>query len=137
MYMQLSTGLVTPITTGDKKKYGIDNLKLIVRSAVNLGKVIAKVRNNPVPAKFWGKVWYWVLSLFSNRTVFTEIGKDFVQLAANADQIKQELMDLDADEMEELIETLGIADGVSTPALFIKKLPAMLDAIKSFAEVIS
>jgi len=46
-------------------------------------------------------------------------------------------MDLDADEMEELIETLGIADGVSTPALFIKKLPAMLDAIKSFAEIIS
>lgn len=137
MYMQLSTGLVTPLTTGDKKKYGIDNLKLIVRSAVNLGKVIAKVRNNPVPAKFLGKVWYWIFNLFSNRTVFTEIGKDLVQLAAHADEIKQELMDLDADEIEELANSLGIADGVSTPNLLLKKLPAMLDAIKSFAEIIS
>lgn len=131
MYMQLSTGNIKP----QGGKYGIENLKLIVRAAVNVGKVIAQVRANPVPEKFWGKVWYWIRGLFSNRSVFAEIGQDLVQLAANADTIKAELLDLDGTELEQLITMLTVGAGIGTPSLFLQKMPALLDAIKAFAEV--
>lgn len=134
--MQLSTGLVTPITVGTEKKYGIDNLKLILRSAVNLGKIIATVRKNPPPKGAWAKLKNFFITMFANRSTFAEIGQDFAQLAANADLIKKELANLDAEELEELIETLGIADKVSTPARFINNLPTLLDAIKSLADLV-
>ena len=132
MHMQLSTGKVAP--QGDK--YGIDNLKKIVRACVNIGKVIAHLRANPVPQKFWGKVLYWFKSLFSNRQQLSDIGQDLVQLAANAVQIKAELADLDGIELEQLVGMLVYDAGVGTPTRFLKALPALLDAVKAIADFI-
>jgi len=134
MYMQLSTGNITPIaTTG---KYGIDNLKKIVRAAVNISKVVAELRANPVPQKFWGKVLYWLRGLFSNRARLADIGADFVQIATNADAIKAELVDLEGVELEQLISLLVFEAGVSTPERFLKTLPNLLDAIRALADII-
>lgn len=133
MYMQLTTGKVMPSEAG---KYGIDNLKKIIRAAVNISKVIAELRANPIPQKFWGKVWYWLKGLFSNRARLADIGADFVQIATNAEQIKSELIDLEGEELEMLIGVLAFEAGISTPERFIKTLPALLDAIRALADII-
>lgn len=132
MYMQLSTGTIEP----KFGKYGIDNLKVIVRACVNFGKVISQLRANPVPKKFWGKLWFWIKGLFSSRQELADIGADIVQLAANADAIKSELADLDAMEAEQLINMLVFDIGVGTPTRFLHALPALLDAVKAIADFI-
>lgn len=132
MYMQLSTGNIKP----QDGKYGIDNLKVIVRACVNFGKVISELRANPVPKKFWGKVWFWIKGLFSSRQELADIGADIVQLAANADAIKAELADLDGVELEQLVSMLVYDIGVGTPTRFLKALPALLDAVKAIADLI-
>jgi hypothetical protein len=133
MYMQLTTGKVMPSENG---KYGIDNLKKIVRAAVNISKIVAELRANPIPQKFWGKVWYWLRGLFSNRARLADIGADFVQIATNADAIKAELLDLEGGELEQLIGLLVFEAGVSTPERFLKTLPNLLDAIRALADII-
>lgn len=132
MYMELSTGSIKP----QGEKYGIDNLKKIVRACVNIGKVIAHVRSNPVPQKFWGKVWYWIKSLFAQRAVFADIGQDLVQLAANGEVIKAELMDLNGIELEQLIGLLTYEANIDNPERFLKTLPVLLDAIRAMADII-
>lgn len=133
MYMQLTTGKVMPSESG---KYGIDNLKKIVRAAVTISKVIADLRANPIPQKFWGKVWYWLKGLFSNRARLADIGADFLQLATNAEAIKAELIDLEGTELEQLIGLLTFEAGINKPERFIKTLPSLLDAVKALADII-
>ncbi len=127
--MDLSTGKVTPKVG----KYGIENLRAICRSVVNIVKVIEHLKANPAPQKFWAKVWYWVKGLFANKDVFAQIGADLVQLAANADAIKDELRDLDGEELQQLFGLLLATGEVQFPERLVATLPKLLDTIQALA----
>ena len=141
MYMQLSTGVVKPqnsTTLDAPAKYGITNLILIVQAAIKLGKVIAYVAKNPAPKGFFAKAWQWIKGLFQNRAIFAEIGQDIAQIAANAEMIKKELIDIDGDELEQLIDLVLENSNLQHPEAYdyIKKtLPQMLDTIRAISVV--
>lgn len=127
--MDLSTGKVTP----KGGKYGIENLRAIARAVVNIGKVVNHIRANPAPKGFWKRAWFWIAGLFSNRQVFAEIGQDLVQLAANAQSIKNELRDLDGEELQQLLGLLIATGDVQFPERLLATLPHLLDTIQALA----
>ena len=133
MVMDLSTGIIMPIISGDgQSKYGIDNLQRIIRAAINVGKIIATLRDNPPPKGFWAKLRNFFGTLFKNKNAFIELGQDFAQIAVNADKIKDELLDLDESELNRLVALLNAYGAKITQVKLLETLPAILSAIKMF-----
>lgn len=136
MFMELSTGTIFPITSENgQSKYGIENLQRIIRAAINVGKIIGTLRDNPPQKGFWSKVKSFFGVVSKHTATFAELGQDLAQLAVNADKIKDELLDLSADEINRLV-TLTNTYGVKiTQQKLLETLPVLLSSIKLFLDL--
>lgn len=127
--MLLSTGQVYAMNG----KYGIDNLKVILRALSNIAKIIKKTSEQPRPPKgFFKKIKYWFVNIFTNRNELTQTMQDIQLISQNAELIKKEFMDLKGLEFTELLNYASDNLGVNNSAAFLAGVPHLIDAAQAF-----
>lgn len=117
-------------------KYGIENLKLIIKTLLNTGKLIQKASNLPEPPrKAIGKIIYWLKSFFSNKTEIIVLSNDIYFIAKNAEKLKEEFLDLNGEESKELINYIFANFGAKNPSKILQSIPVLIDAVKALVEI--
>lgn len=128
--MKLSTGKID-LKSGS---IGVENLRLIIKALHQIAQVIKAMREQPKPTTFWGKVGQWFRGIFVSGAAIEQALRDIAEIAQNAQRIKEELLDLNGEELADLIaycHTLGyIRDRREWLTVGVPKL---LDAIQIFA----
>lgn len=118
-----------------KEAYGIDNLKLILKTIVNLGKLVHSMPNNTISDKWYKKLLSWLKTLFNSKMTIATISYDIYFIAENADSIKAEFLDLSVLELQELsnyvFENLKTKDANEV----INNIPTLVDGIKALVSI--
>lgn len=125
--MRLTSGIVIPKTNGN---YGIENIKLIIKSLVNISKNINELATQQKPKGFFPRIAYWVKNLFNKKDDLTDFFQDMRTISQNVETIKKEFADIVGDELKQLIDYTATLIGAQEAPAYVYELPILLDSIK-------